>query len=151
MDQETYDYLIPIAIVIIICILSYLYSFRRINIYDILDNHYYKPKLYCFWTGTNNMTENRIRNLKTLNNTGFDVVLITQDNLNSYLLNGYPLHKGYKYLSETHKADYLRCYFMNFYGFLTYFCLSCVYFYDTGPRSMEIVSPLANVIFSVFF
>ncbi len=31
MDQETYDYLIPIAIVIIICILSYLYSFRRIN------------------------------------------------------------------------------------------------------------------------
>ena len=41
MDQETYDYLIPIVIVIIICILSYLYSFRRINIYDILDNHYY--------------------------------------------------------------------------------------------------------------
>ena len=31
MDQETYDYLIPIAIVIIICILSYLYSIRRIN------------------------------------------------------------------------------------------------------------------------
>jgi len=42
-------------------------------------------------------------------------------------------------------------YFMNFYGFLTYFCLLWVYFYDTGPRSMEIVSPLANVIFSVFF
>lgn len=41
MDQETYDYLIPIAIVIIICILSYLYSIRRINIQDILDNHYY--------------------------------------------------------------------------------------------------------------
>lgn len=41
MDQETYDYLIPIIIVIIICILSYLYSFRRINIYDMLDNNYY--------------------------------------------------------------------------------------------------------------
>ena len=41
MDQETYEYLIPIAIVIIICILSYLYSNRRINIQDILDNHYY--------------------------------------------------------------------------------------------------------------
>ena len=41
MEQETHDYLIPIVIVIIICILSYLYSFRRINIQDILDNHYY--------------------------------------------------------------------------------------------------------------
>jgi GR25 family glycosyltransferase involved in LPS biosynthesis len=41
MDRETYEYLIPIAIVIIICILSYLYSNRRINIHDILDNHYY--------------------------------------------------------------------------------------------------------------
>ena len=41
MDQETYEYLIPIIIVIIICILSYLYSIRRINIYDMLDNHYY--------------------------------------------------------------------------------------------------------------
>ena len=41
MDQETYEYLIPITIVIIICILSYLYSIRRINIQDILDNHYY--------------------------------------------------------------------------------------------------------------
>lgn len=78
--------------------------------------YYYKPKLYCFWTGTNNMTKNRIRNLKTLNNTGFDVILITPDNLTNYILNEYPLHKGYKYLSETHKADYLRCYFMNFYG-----------------------------------
>lgn len=41
MDQETHEYLIPIIIVIIICILSYLYSFRRINIQYILDNHYY--------------------------------------------------------------------------------------------------------------
>ena len=41
MDQETYEYLIPIAIIIFICILSYLYSIRRINIQDILQNHYY--------------------------------------------------------------------------------------------------------------
>ena len=40
--------------------------------------------------------------------------------------------------------------FMNFYGFLTYFCLSCVYFYDVMPISMDIVSPLANVMFSFF-
>lgn len=41
MDQETYGYLIPISIVIIIGILYYIYSFRRINIQDILQNHYY--------------------------------------------------------------------------------------------------------------
>tara|TARA_B100000780_G_C21059345_1_gene425712 strand:+ start:64 stop:792 length:729 start_codon:yes stop_codon:yes gene_type:complete len=41
MDQETYDYLIPIIIVITICILSYLYSLKRINIQGMLDNHYY--------------------------------------------------------------------------------------------------------------
>ena len=28
----------------------------------------------------------------------------------------YPLHKGYKYLSAIHKADYLRCYLMHHYG-----------------------------------
>jgi len=49
--------------------IMFSYSWKQQNqvkhIYDILDNHYYKPKLYCFWTGTNNMTENRIRNLIT--------------------------------------------------------------------------------------
>ena len=75
-----------------------------------------KPKLYCFWTGNNPLTENRKKNLISLNNTGFDVKLITPNNLNNYILSKHPLHKGYQYLSETHKSDYLRCYFMNFYG-----------------------------------
>jgi hypothetical protein len=75
-----------------------------------------KPKLYCFWTGNNPLTENRKINLETLNNTGFDVKLITPNNLNNYILSKHPLHKGYQYLSLTHKSDYLRCYFMNFYG-----------------------------------
>lgn len=39
--EETYEYCIPIVIVISICILSYLYSLKRINIKDMLDNHYY--------------------------------------------------------------------------------------------------------------
>lgn len=75
-----------------------------------------KPNLYCFWTGNNPLTENRKRNLKTLDNTGFNVILITPDNLNEYILPEHPLHDGYQYLSETHKSDYLRCYFMHFYG-----------------------------------
>jgi len=71
-------------------------------------------KLYCFWTGTNEMSENRKRCLDTLKNSGLEVVLITEANLNDYIKE--PLHEGYQYLSLTHKSDYLRIYFMNFYG-----------------------------------
>lgn len=103
-------YIIVLIILIFISFILFIYLVKN-KINDIN-----KPNLFCFWTGINQMTENRVRNLKTLNNTGFKVNLITPDNLNNYILNDYPLHKGYKYLSETHKADYLRCYFMNFYG-----------------------------------
>lgn len=95
-------------------ILFSIIIFIVLIIYFVYKKH--KPTLYCFWTGNNPLTENRKKNLKTLNNTGFDVKLITSNNLNNYVLKNHPLHKGYKYLSETHKSDYLRCYFMNFYG-----------------------------------
>lgn len=45
-----------------------------------------------------------------------EVVLVTPDNLNDYILPDHPLHESYKYLSFTHKADYLRTYFMHFHG-----------------------------------
>ncbi len=45
-----------------------------------------------------------------------DVVLVTKDTLPQYILNEHPLHEAFHYLSETHKADYLRTYFMNFHG-----------------------------------
>lgn len=48
--------------------------------------------------------------------TGCDVILITNRNLSSYIIHEHPLHDAYQYLSETHKADYLRTYFMHFYG-----------------------------------
>jgi hypothetical protein len=44
------------------------------------------------------------------------LILVTPDNLNSFILPDQPLHEGYPYLSETHKADYLRTYFMHFLG-----------------------------------
>jgi hypothetical protein len=73
--------------------------------------------IYTFWTGDNEMSKNRkdcIQQLK--NTTGCKVELITKETLNSYILDRVPLHEAYNYLSETHKADYLRTYFMNFYG-----------------------------------
>ena len=73
--------------------------------------------IYCFWTGRNEMSQNRKACLQQLKTTSeCNVVLVTQDNLYEYLLADNPLHPAYEYLSQTHKADYLRTYFMHFYG-----------------------------------
>tara|TARA_Y100000590_G_scaffold387583_1_gene461276 strand:- start:5244 stop:6044 length:801 start_codon:yes stop_codon:yes gene_type:complete len=99
---------------IIIGIIYFVFFYKTKESIVYLNNA--KPNLYCFWTGTNPLTKNRKTNLKTLKNTGFNVILVTPNNLDNYILIDYPLHKGYQFLSEVHKADYLRCYFMNFYG-----------------------------------
>lgn len=48
--------------------------------------------------------------------TGCKVVLVTNNELPKYILPEEPLHPIYPFLSETHKADYLRTYFMHFHG-----------------------------------
>ena len=69
------------------------------------------------WTGDNIMSSARQECLKQLKEISeCNVVLITKQNLHEYILAEHPLHPAYEYLSETHKADYLRTYFMNFYG-----------------------------------
>jgi len=51
-----------------------------------------------------------------LANAKCEVVLVRPDNLDKYVLPDQPIHPAYQYLSETHKADYLRTYFMHFLG-----------------------------------
>lgn len=72
-------------------------------------------KLYCFWTGQNEMSHQRQKCFETMKNTNLDVTLVTSQNLHDYIKFD-EIHEGYKYLSETHKSDYLRTYFMHFYG-----------------------------------
>lgn len=73
--------------------------------------------IYCFWTGTNEMSQNRKVSIEQLIHTSeCKVILVTMENLHEYILPDTPLHPSYEFLSETHKADYLRTYFMNFYG-----------------------------------
>lgn len=75
--------------------------------------------IYCFWVGHNNtsMNENRLNGLRSIReNSGVNTILINNDTLKEYILPGHPLHEGFNYLSDVHKADYLRTYFMNFYG-----------------------------------
>jgi len=75
------------------------------------------PVIYCFWTGHNAMSEDRKKCLSQMRSQmGVQIILVTPDNLAEYILPDHPLHEAYQYLSETHKADYLRTYFMHFFG-----------------------------------
>ena len=76
-----------------------------------------KKIIYCFWTGENEMSDNRKECLNSIKETTqCEVLCLFKDDIPNYILPEHPLHEGYKYLSETHKSDYLRTYFMNFYG-----------------------------------
>lgn len=73
--------------------------------------------IYTFWTGNNEMSENRKRGLQSIEEvSGVKIILISPDNLESYILKDFPLHKSYNNLSFIHRSDYLRCYFMHHYG-----------------------------------
>jgi hypothetical protein len=74
-------------------------------------------EIYVFWVGKYEMSENRKKCLESVKNvTEGNIIFITDDNLKDYILETEPIHPAYEYLSETHKADYLRTYFMHFYG-----------------------------------
>ena len=73
--------------------------------------------VFCIWTDLSiPISENRRKCLETIKNTGLNVIFVTPENLNKYIIPEYPLHKGYQYLSAVHKSDYLRTYLMHFHG-----------------------------------
>lgn len=74
-------------------------------------------KIFCFWTGENEMSTNRRACLNSIvAKSNCEVELVTSDNLGRFVLNHHPLHEAYEFLSYTHRSDYLRCYFMHHYG-----------------------------------
>ncbi len=73
--------------------------------------------IFTFWTGDNPLTPNRKKGLESLKkNTGIEVKLITPKNLSNYIIKTHPLHPAYEFLSLNHRSDYLRAYFMYYYG-----------------------------------
>ena len=76
----------------------------------------FAPKIFCLWTGENTMSADRLNALKTIKNTGLQVIFIDRFSLNNWIVEGYQLHPAFKYLSAVHKADYLRCYLMHHHG-----------------------------------
>ena len=79
-----------------------------------------QPVIFSFWNGPE-MSESRKECYHQLSNAlfknGIEHILITEENIYEYVcISEEPLHKSYPYLSSTHKSDYLRCYFMHFFG-----------------------------------
>ena len=76
-------------------------------------------KIYAFWLNgdESTLTPNRKAGLETMKaNFGVLVHLVTAVDLPRYILPEAPLHEGFKYLCRVHQSDYLRCYFLHFYG-----------------------------------
>lgn len=74
-------------------------------------------RIFCLWIGGQPMSRSRDDALYTIRqNTGVRVELITDDELENYILPEHPLHPAYEYLTHTIKVDYLRAYLMHYYG-----------------------------------
>lgn len=75
-------------------------------------------QIFCFWTGGNRLSNNRRRALDEMRrlHDGVEIRLITESNLDEIVLPEHPLHPAYEHLAFIHRADYLRCYVLNFHG-----------------------------------
>jgi hypothetical protein len=63
------------------------------------------------------MSPNRIVSLFTMyQRIGVPLCLVTAETLRHWIHPDYPLHRAFQYLSDVHKSDYLRAYFMYLYG-----------------------------------
>ena len=76
-------------------------------------------RIFCLWTGTNEMSPNRTRameEIRRFNQADVDVVLVTPENLHEWVVPGHSLHQSYEDLALIHRADYLRAYLMHHHG-----------------------------------
>ena len=73
-------------------------------------------RVFCFWTGHNAMSEDRKRCLDDMRRQIGLIELVKADDIPKWERPNAPFHPSFSYLSEVHKADYLRAYFMHHYG-----------------------------------
>jgi len=78
-----------------------------------------KPRVFSFWFG-GEMSPDRLQCYRQIEQIftkeNIEHILITHENLATFVPEENPLHPAFPYLSDTHKSDYLRCYFMHFFG-----------------------------------
>lgn len=81
-----------------------------------MKNSFKSRDLYCVWFGDKmSMDRERCYN-SILKNSNVNVILVTEKNLDSFILEDAPLPMGFNFLSNSHKSDYLRSYLMHHYG-----------------------------------
>ena len=117
MNIKYFHFFIIIFITFIIFIIlnNYLKFKKNKLLEKFMNNNKYN--IYVFWTGDNEMNEIRLNSIEKLKEISeCNIILITNKNLKEYILPFVPLHPSYEYLSFTHRSDYLRTYFMHFYG-----------------------------------
>lgn len=74
--------------------------------------------IFLFWTGENRMSDRRADCLSRFEstNSGLDIRYLSADACLSIEVPGHPLHRAYRYLSPTHRSDYLRAYCLYHHG-----------------------------------
>lgn len=75
-------------------------------------------RVFCVWTGDNEMPDRRRENLAQLVRVqqGIEVVLVSPETLDDWIVPGFPLHPAYPNLSLVHRSDYLRAYLLHHHG-----------------------------------
>lgn len=93
-------------------------SFWRFHEPSQLNEAQVQRRIFSFWFGPDEMSENRLRGLDALvrANPSAEVVLVGPDNLDDFVVAGHPLHSAMSHLSAVHQSDYLRGYFMHHHG-----------------------------------
>lgn len=81
-----------------------------------MDQHKQLERIFTFWTGATPINSGRSRALETIHRTGLQHVHVAGEDVRAWETTETPFHPAFKFLSEVHKADYLRCYFMHFHG-----------------------------------
>jgi len=76
----------------------------------------FRRRIWAAWFG-HPMAGSRKAVFQALNrSTGVPVTLVTQANLQSFVLPDHPLHPAFEHLSAVHKSDYLAAYLLHHYG-----------------------------------
>ncbi len=72
--------------------------------------------IWCFWY-KGLMNGNRKTSFELMkSNLGVPLCLITEENIQEFILPEFPLHPAFPLLSDVHKSDYLRIYLLHHYG-----------------------------------
>ncbi|GAA2557404.1 hypothetical protein HD598_000176 [Neomicrococcus aestuarii] len=75
-------------------------------------------RIWCAWFGEQEMSDNRRSCYESIlaQNSDLDVQLVTYQNLDTFIVEGSPLHPAFRLLSAVHQSDYIHAYLMHHHG-----------------------------------